>query len=113
MPKRSSYRRRYKARPERPFTSAAETFCRCETSHVLEIRNPGGTDQTERSFNLMFKWQQPAQAGDIPGSDVFGFDSGGASNRFLDMRENWQQFAITGLRIEFYPSSLVAVYGSS
>jgi len=113
MPRSRRHRRRYRARPERPFTSAQETFARCEAGHVLEVRNPAGiVGQTERTYNLLFKWQQPDGA-DPTATDYFGFDSGAASNRFLDMRPNWQQFAITGLRIEWFPSSIRASYGDN
>lgn len=54
----------------------------------------------QSKFNVVIPWQQPA-LNNVPNATYIGFNS---SARWAVVRENWDQYAITGLKVEWIPT---------
>lgn len=95
---------------QKPLTQNAKAFERTQVVIQTRIVNPASDSQSNfRKMDINIRWQQPI---DQNAGNQLGFDSGGANeNRFLQTRDSWQDYAITGVRIEWMPTGTVAMHG--
>lgn len=68
--------------------------------HRITTVTPINTTATQAEFNVVIAWQNTAIPGNVPKTREIGFNQ---SARWLKVSPNWDQYAITGLKIEWLP----------
>lgn len=67
--------------------------------HRLVAISPVRTSAVQTDYNVVIPWQQPALQG-VPNAIYVGFNS---SARWAQVRPNWDEYAITGMKVEYLP----------
>ncbi len=120
--RRRRHHRRYKQNPRRdmPLTTGQETYERLETIKDYRVRNLASDEAAGsfRSQEVVIYWQQPDP--DLTNLDYVSFDSptfvgqtSANSNRFIQLKSSYKEYAITGMSFQWSPTSVVAVHGDN
>lgn len=97
-----------------PLTGAKETYQRIKTVNSFRIGNLASSDSNTLYIDIRLKWQQPD--GNQSNRNTIGFDTGVAGvtasegNRFIQLRNAYEEYAITGLCFMFDPVNTAAAY---
>lgn len=103
MPKRRGYRKRRGARRRRAARNAPILrrilYAPAKCTSIIEVTTSGsGASTIAKSFA---RFQPQALV-----AEQYGFNS---SQRWSQMSRNWEEFAVTGMRIEWIPTNLVGM----
>jgi hypothetical protein len=111
--RRNRRRRRYRTgNPQKPITQAPEDIVKITTTKTYRLKNlASNPDNAFRYDDIRIAWQQPLGAF---ATIAVAFDSPTSvastqvnSNRFVQIHDNYREYAITGFSIEFIPSGTV------
>jgi len=67
--------------------------------HRLVAMTAVRTTNAQTDYNVVIPWQQPALQG-VANSIYVGFNS---SARWAQVQPNWDEYAITGMKVEYLP----------
>lgn len=95
-------KRRRRAAKNAPILNRV-VYCKCKSVRTIPLM---GNQNTATSLTYSFARCQPASIF----NDQYGFDSGA---RFQAMKNNWEQMAVTGMKLEYIPTNRVTMFNTA
>lgn len=103
------HKRRHHRRfnPEKPLSTEIQEYYKCEVKLNFRVTNLAPDPDSPFTFtDIVHNWQQPSPSPELQ-NIIIGFDSADSigageqqkSNRFFQLRNRFQQYAITGMRL--------------